>query len=390
MFSVSRKVALAIFIFLLCVVRFTTLLGPGGRLSLFANSNKWNTSDHVLTTLSIPDESTSALTELQELLHRFDFEPIDNIDLLPPKTLLTVHVFSNVDYMVQGFEFRRKYYYPYQSNHSVLIIVPIDALSDMLSKYMEMLHKKGTVPVGVNPMYKGLIDSRSQVQFGPLLRTMDGGVELFFQGIVPSLPSWYSKQKTHHISCSRRTWSLDYALYSGAVFSYHLLKLPILERYEFMLKIDSDVHFHKRIPDLGRYFRTKGTNCVVAHSTIHRSTDCEKDLPLALRTFSEAFPQYGIPKSIQYPWCDTNGRIRDTFYCNFVAYSTRRLLLHNTVQALSDFLYHNFSQGYFQYRWGDQATPIGFLCMIYEMKDVAHDDRVCDLTYLRNTYFNHL
>lgn len=326
------------------------------------------------------------ITELSQLLLFTPLNPIATADLLPKKTLLTVHMFSNPGYVRDGFRARKRLFFRFQTDHSVLAVIPMRHFSDVVTAYTKL-----KIPKGLDNVYLKQVNETDGVKYGPLLQWKDNGTEVFFQGIIATPPVWYTSQKKQpHIKCHHKGWGLRYAMYSGAVFSYHIMRLPILYKYEYMLKLDVDIHFHHKMPDLSRYFKRQGQRCLVAHSAMQTSDDCEKDIPLALHTFADANPRFGRPKSFQFPWCNHNGKILKHFYGNFVAYNTERLLLDPAVQAMSAFFYHNFSQGFFKYRWGDQAPPIAFLCMAHRIESITDDYRICDLSYLRDQdYFRH-
>ena len=390
----DRKLYLAVSLLILGVLYLRmeglapnfTILDDLQRIQLYVNETV--SAEEALKQLKASRglNQTFAVDELRLLLLSTTIEPIANVDTLQKKTLLTVNMFSNPGYVRDGFRARKRLFFPYQSDHSVLAVIPMRHFSDVIAVYTKL-----TLPKTLDQVYTKLIEETDGVKYGPLLRWIQDGTEVFFQGIIATPPSWYySQKKTPHIKCHHKGWGLRYAMYSGAVFSYHILKLPILYKYEYMLKLDVDIHFHHKMPDLGRFFRRKGQRCLVAHSAMQTSDDCEKEVPLALQLFAKQHPQHGQPKSFGHPWCNHRGHILKKFYGNFVVYSTERLLLHPTVQAMSSFFYHNFSQGFFQYRWGDQAPPIAFLCMLYEIENITNDYRICDISYLRDRdFFRH-
>jgi len=110
--------------------------------------------------------------------------------------------------------------------------------------------------------------------YGNLLRFQTpNGVDVLFQPIVITLPRHYMNNPTIP-TCAGRTWPLSYAMYSGAVFSYHLMELPFLSKYDFYMKVDTDIEFSSDIPfDIMEDMSV--CNCMVGHSRILPSSDCE-------------------------------------------------------------------------------------------------------------------
>jgi hypothetical protein len=60
-------------------------------------------------------------------------------------------------------------------------------------------------------------------------------------------------------------------------------------------------------------------------------------------------------------WCETDNQPKGYFYGNFVAYRTS-FMRSELALKLSRYLYYHEGQGYFRYRWGDQAFPPAILC----------------------------
>ncbi len=196
---------------------------------------------------------------------------------------------------------------------------------------------------------------------GPLLhyKTLVN-TDILLQPMNVHLPRHYLSQPPKNPTCyNGRIWSLAYALYSGAVFSYHILYLPVLEKFDYFLKVDTDIDFLKDMPfDIGEKLDTEG--CLVAHSKLETPDDCEND---ALKAVLEATDVLHLkpPESKGYGWCNENlANLKPStiFYGNFVAFSTHNLLLHPHIQIISRYLYEEYPDGYYVHRSGDQAPFI--------------------------------
>ena len=63
------------------------------------------------------------------------------------------------------------------------------------------------------------------------------GTRIFFQAMYIQLPR--KVLGTHKIEpfCAGRTFSIGYALFSGAVFSHHILQMPIIDKFKVFVKI---------------------------------------------------------------------------------------------------------------------------------------------------------
>ena len=141
--------------------------------------------------------------------------------------------------------------------------------------------------------------------------------------------------------------------------------------------------------DIGEKLDMKG--CLVAHSEVHPSEDCEEGALDALWEASKAL-QLEPPKSKNYAWCNANFenmKPANIFYGNFLAFSTHNLLLHPHIQSISRYLYEDYQDGYFVHRWGDQAPFIMYACYLLDIPDIYYDPKVCDMSYLRGDVFEH-
>jgi hypothetical protein len=226
---------------------------------------------------------------------------------------------------------------------------------------------------------------------GPLLhyKTL-GNVDILLQPMNLHLPSYFLQNPTAPTCHRNRKWSLSYALYSGAVFSYHLIHLPLLNKFDYFLKVDTDIKFLKTMPfDIGEYLAAR--NCLIGHSRIAHSTDCEDESLTGVLQATKAL-KLSPPKSTGYRWCNQNfADVKPSvmFYGNFAAFSTHNLLLHPHVQSISRYLYEDFQDGYYSHRWGDQAPFVMYACYLLDIPDIENDEKVCDVSFLRDDIFRH-
>ena len=232
---------------------------------------------------------------------------------------------------------------------------------------------------------------------GPLLhyKTLSG-VDILVQPMNLHLPRPYLQHPTVP-TCQWdpeinqfKTWSLSYVLYSGAVFSYHIIQLPVLSKFDYFLKVDTDINFIKDMPfDIGEEMDKEG--CLIGHSQILTSSDCEDGALDAVLEATEVL-QLEPPKSIGYGWCNeqlANFKPSLIFYGNFLAFSTHNLLLHPHIQSISRYMYEDYKDGYFGHRWGDQAPFVMYACYLLDIPDIHNDSRVCDMEFLRDDVFIH-
>ena len=214
------------------------------------------------------------------------------------------------------------------------------------------------------------------------------GVEVFFQPIIITFPRYYMNKPTIP-TCLGVPQSLSYAMYSGAVFSYHLIHLPVVNKYDFFLKLDTDIEFRGDFPiDIGQDMEDK--NCLVGHTAIDFSNDCERG---SLRALTKATKDLGLNKSrsIGYNWCNSDGAGDQNsliFYGNFLAFSTK-ILLHPDVLKLSQYFFEEWPEGYFESRWGDQAPFVMYVCHTLDVPDLYTDAQVCDYSAYRGSAFEH-
>ena len=205
--------------------------------------------------------------------------------------------------------------------------------------------------------------------------------KLYLEKVDTDLPKVFTRKP---IRCSKRTWSLDYALYSGAFWVYHLLRVERIKQYDFYIKVDLDIMVLQPI-DFPSLLVNK-TNVMIAHTSIlKRFNDCER---MSLRIMRDYVNLYKISAKMS-SWCSME-KLEYYFYGNFVAYNSS-FMTNKDVLDFTEYLYQNRSEGYFQYRWGDQATPPLLLCLFsnHTSRSMKKHTNVLDLSHIRYKYFVH-
>jgi len=218
---------------------------------------------------------------------------------------------------------------------------------------------------------------------GPLLqyRTSDEGIDVFFQPMHLPFPKHYNPSMNGSkplAACAKRRFTWEYALYSGAVFAYQMIHLPILAKYDYFMKLDGDLVFRNYFPvDVGADMEEKG--CIVGHAAIHRSGDCEARNLEALLAADQALG-WPKPKSLAYNWCNVDGKGEKgdvVFFGNFQVYQTKGFLLSPQIQSISTYMYEEWVDGYFTHRWGDQGPFVMYVCQMLDLPDLEKDPRIC-------------
>lgn len=298
---------------------------------------------------------------------------------LAPKRTLTVQFVSKerVKEFLQSWPSHEDHFFAHMQNVSLLYAYPhVDA------EYMQE-----HVAAALDWTLVESITHFHTFTHSRLLRyTTPKGLEVFMQSIIVHLPSYFLSKPVVP-TCVDRKFSLQYALYSGSVWVYQLLHLPLLSRYDFLIKIDTDIDVLKPMPDVGAIMQERG--CKAMHSAFQSSTTCEDGSVPAMKSFLKSNKDVHAA-SFQYPWCSTGTRPPRIFHGNFVGFSTR-MLQAPAVQRLSTFLYEEWADGYFPHRWGDQASYMLYTCMALDVPDIyAPNPEICDLSDLRHgKYFKH-
>lgn len=306
---------------------------------------------------------------------------------LPVKRTLIAHFLSveKLGHFNMFWASKENQFYSVMKNHSVVVFFPhIDA--DIVARNITIRHQW---------VFQGHYRHDHAFLQGTLQRyKTPHQTEVFLQSIIVHLPRYYlNLRPAPPMRCGSvrlPAWSLSYAMYSGAVFSYHMMQLPLLKLYDYVLKLDSDIGFLQKAPaDIGAVMQKQ--QCIVAHTSIIMSTTCEAESVPAIAQFAQK--QNLTIASINRKWCNGSimgrtGRVGSIFYGNFLAFSTS-YLLDQKVVALAKFLYEDWDRGYFLHRWGDQAPFTLYVCLNANIFNLKNSSLVCNLKSWRHTIFEH-
>jgi hypothetical protein len=189
------------------------------------------------------------------------------------------------------------------------------------------------------------------------------------------------------LGCAGTRRSLSYNLYSGAVFSHHLLFEPLLDQFDFLFKVDTDIRFLRRAPEApAAVMQQQG--CLFLHSQIvsilfeRHGSDCNNGVLDATDTFSRILGT--APASASHRWC----RDVDYFFGNFVGHNLR-FSASPSLLYFNRWLYECVKDGYFRYRWGDQAPWPMYLCLSRDIPDLDNNSDICSLQSWRENVFHH-
>ena len=316
--------------------------------------------------------------------------PVDERSL-PARRLFTVHlltpnVLHEYSRLLDAFV---SHYYARTSNHTVLLVTPqqdMAHVANFLSRIDGTAHDQ-----------RASAESHVAAHYGgaSTLQWRYGGVDFLLKGVGVSVPDQYSGMQA---TCNGRNWTREYALYSGAFFVAQLIWLPLLDKADFYVKCDTDVRFLQPMPfDLGlRLGSLKAA--VIAHTGFDpgKSRNCERGILQVLAAFRTSHGVSGLRSGSDGTrgvaqqmarWCRANA-LPANFYGNFVAYRSA-FMRSAPVQALSKHLYYEAGRGYFESRWGDQASPMAFVCHMLENVALTGDERIVHIEHLRNVVFRH-
>ena len=111
-----------------------------------------------------------------------------------------------------------RYYYRRQRSHAVLIAVPHESASAAAAR----LHLVRMPP-------------SNSTSDGEYALHVGGTTRFHVLSVDASLPAAMraNGRATPVATCAGAVWTRDYCLYSGAWFAYHLLRLPLIRRYEY-------------------------------------------------------------------------------------------------------------------------------------------------------------
>ena len=216
------------------------------------------------------------------------------------------------------------------------------------------------------------------------------GTEILAQAIITHFPAYFMETPQVPTCSVRGAHPLTYALYT-AVWTYHLIQLPIVSKYDFFFKVDTDIDFITPIGlDVGEEMESRG--CSIFHTHVNGATDDGDDCEMESIAALEAFTQKTGIKAVSFEkrWCNFKNKRKNagvSFYSNFLGYSTK-VILNKDVVKLSTFLYEEWDRGYFLHRWGDQAAWPLFACLVLDMDNLTNSN-VCDFSRLRNSVFRH-
>lgn len=317
---------------------------------------------------------------VESLRQAMGWVPANHWSRLPHKRLLVTQ-FASASHAAQfrsTWENHESKFMKVQQDASLLLACPAADKSRLLQEVIERQKWQ----------YVGSWEHDHPFAHGPLLqyRTPKEGIEVFFQPMNLHFPKYYNESHPKPIpTCAGgRPFSWQYALYSGAVFAYQLIHLPFLARYDYFMKIDGDLSFGRTFPfDLGADMAAR--KCIVAHSAIHGSVDCEDQNLAALLAADKALG-WPEPKSLAYSWCNKNGEGRKgdlMFFGNFQAYKTQGFLLSPQILSISRYMYEEWKDGYYKHRWGDQGPFVMYACQMLDVPDLSDDARICSYANFR-------
>ena len=163
------------------------------------------------------------------------------------------------------------------------------------------------------------------------------------------------------LSCGGRR-DVSYNLFSGAAFSHHVYVEPVLDAYDVTFKMDVDVRF-LRLPPFDPLAALAG--CSIMVTRVFPWEICNTNSVEAFTKFAELT---GRPaSSAGREWL----RVGDFTYGMFHA-DVSQVLRSDASAIFHTWLYECVEDGYFRYRWGDQASWTLITAM---WRDLGHDLR---------------
>ena len=358
-------------------------------------------------------------------------EPFDLSVPRTPKALLVLHFVTThvLHEFTQNLKFQHYNFYSLLSNASVVVTAPHQKLTTVMTATVRegcMWSRRASECDAIDAAIKMLDgvpraalrvrdDEGHPLLFGPAFAWTFSGVEYLFVGVVVEPPAgWYEEMQQAGLkgtspspgvplfgtaTCLGKKWSFAYCMYSGAVFSYQLLYLPLLQSYTFYVKIDTDIVVRRKLPfDLGVVLRSH-PNLHVAHTEMKLGQagvgeSCHRGIHQALtaylnRTASSSSATATVARSARHAWCGATKLADAYFYGNFVAFSTA---FARIARPLASYLYHEAWRGYFQSRWTDQPVYMALLCFALDVPslfDESSEGPVWHMRGLRNHYFVH-
>ena len=184
------------------------------------------------------------------------------------------------------------------------------------------------------------------------------------------------------LGCHGRRNDVGYNLYSGAAFAHHIFFEPLLDEFDYVIKVDLDIRFMKPAPEAPAVLMNR-QGCVFLHSRLStRDTDCHDGAFEATLAFTSILDT--APASQAYDWC----RNAHYFFGNFIALDLRYFASPAQLY-FSRWLYECVEDGYFRRRWTDQATPPQKLCLFEDIPDARNSSVICSFEAWRDNIFVH-
>lgn len=233
------------------------------------------------------------------------------------------------------------------------------------------------------------VSGKAGENYGLQVYRSPGGTLLHTVPLAMNLPSYVEADisLTHRLDwmkCGRnKTFSFPYVFYN-TVFTHHIIRHPLLDGYEYYMKIDTDIIFKQASP-FSLFGDMAKRRCVFSHANIVQAwPNCQWRSNAALAAYSQ---QQGLlAHSRDHAWCNDESLY---FYGNFVIGYLGMLRSAESLHFLR-FLFDEWREGYFKHRWTDQAVWPKLLCMFNDITDVWNDPRVCDYSHWRHKIFKHV
>ena len=150
--------------------------------------------------------------------------------------------------------------------------------------------------------------------------------------------------------------------------------------------MDSDIHFFKQAPPLIHILAERGYPLIM-HTAVHtmpfndeREIACAKNIEKAAKLYKETYNIMPVSQCFRKNFISF-------FYGNFVIYSTALMTSARTLR-FADFLFYNYSDGYFKHRWSDQASVTALVCHSLKVNTNLQGDRV-SFWNGREVFFEH-
>ena len=219
------------------------------------------------------------------------------------------------------------------------------------------------------------------------------GARVLLMPLILNLPQWIADDpglldRPGWRTCTGRAWDMDYIMYSGAAYVWHVLQHPLLRRYDYVLKSDLDNRWVLQPPESPfEHMARKG--CVWMHSNKGGPEDCGVDAFEAVNAW--AADRHVVPQSDGQPFMHVESF--GNFAGNFIGGWMGWLGSEENLD-LARFLYEDRRYpGYFQRRWTDQPA---WSIMLGTFHKLTVDEflgkngsAVCDLESWRGKYFVH-